>query len=110
MTETESKWAERIREWKASGQSAADYAQGRGFEASTLRWWASRIGRGAVTGTSATAKPKAAPRVRLVRVVPAAKPATRSLTIRVGAAYVEVGAGFDRALLRELVDALGGER
>ena len=37
MTETESKWAERVREWKSTGQSAPDYVQGRGFEASTLR-------------------------------------------------------------------------
>jgi hypothetical protein len=29
--------------------------------------------------------------------------------VRVGAAQVEVRAGFDRALLRELVEALGGE-
>jgi hypothetical protein len=37
MTETQEKWVERIREWRASGQTAREYAQGRGFEASTLR-------------------------------------------------------------------------
>jgi hypothetical protein len=46
----------------------------------------------------------------LAPVVSATKPATRSLTIRVGAAHVEVQGGFDRALLRELVETLGGER
>lgn len=110
MTGTESKWAERVQTWKSSGQSADDYARGQGFAASTLRWWASRLGR-KVSAEPGVAEPKAAaPRVRMLRVVSAAKPTTRSLTIRVGAAYVEVGAGFDRALLRELVETLGGER
>lgn len=102
MTATESKWAERVRAWKSSGESADAYAQGRGFEGSTLRWWSSRLGRGAVT-------PKVSgPRVRMVRVVAAARPAG-SLSVRIGVAHVEVRAGFDRALLRELVETLGGE-
>jgi len=42
----------------------------------------------------------------MVRVVAAARP-TGSLSVRIGAAHVEVRAGFDRALLRELVEALG---
>lgn len=43
----------------------------------------------------------------MVRVVAAARPAG-SMSVRIGAAHVEVRAGFDRALLRELVEALGG--
>jgi hypothetical protein len=31
------------------------------------------------------------------------------MTIRIGAARVEVRRGFDRGLLREVVEALGGE-
>lgn len=46
MMETESKCAERIREWTPSRQSAAECVQGRGFQASTLRWWASRLAPG----------------------------------------------------------------
>jgi hypothetical protein len=108
MTETESKWAERVKEWRASGQSAPEYARGREFKESTLRWWASRLDRGA-TRTPVAGKPRTASPVRMAHVVrAAAKPARASLTVRVGAAQVEVGAGFDRALLRELIEALGG--
>jgi hypothetical protein len=109
MTGTESKWTERVQTWKSSGQSADDYAQGQGYAASTLRWWASRLGR-RVSTEPGEAKPKAAPRVRMVRLVGAAKGASSSLTIRVGGAHVEVQAGFDRALLREVLYALGSER
>ena len=104
MTKTESKWAERVREWRAGGQSAPEYAQGRGFEASTLRWWASRLDRGVLPASPA--KPK--PRVRMVRVVPTGSTAD-ALTVRIGAARVEVRAGFDPGLLRELVSALGSD-
>jgi hypothetical protein len=44
----------------------------------------------------------------MVRVVATSKAGT-PLTVRIGAAQVEVGAGFDHGLLRELVAALGGE-
>lgn len=108
MTETETRWAGRVKAWKSSGQSAADYARGRGFAASTLRWWSSRLGREPVA-SDVVAKPSAARPVRMVRLVTAPpRPAPRALTVRVGAAQVDVQRGFDRALLRELVDALGG--
>jgi hypothetical protein len=104
MTSTEAKWAERVRDWRASGVSAPEYAHGRGYEGSTLRWWASRLERGVV------GKPDAArPSVQMVRVVPASpKPSTDALSVRVGKAHIEVRRGFDRVLLRELIEALGG--
>jgi len=105
MTETESKWTERVREWRAGGLSAPEYAQGRGFEASTLRWWASRLDRGVMPAPAAKAKP----RVRMARVVRSAGSTTDALTVRVGLARVEVRPGFDPGLLRELVAALGSE-
>lgn len=46
----------------------------------------------------------------MARVVRDPNPTVDSLTVRVGAARVEVRAGFDHGLLRELVAALGGER
>jgi hypothetical protein len=44
----------------------------------------------------------------MARVTAVACPSPSSLTVRVGAAQVEVRPGFDRSLLRELVEALGG--
>jgi hypothetical protein len=45
----------------------------------------------------------------MARVVAVPTPAAGSLTVRVGAAQFEVRAGFDRGLVRALVDALGGQ-
>jgi hypothetical protein len=107
MTATQAKWAERVREWKASGRSASDYAEGKGFAAATLAWWSSRI-RSEALG-EATASAVSDSQVRMARVVRATR-ASSSLTVRVAGAVIEVRAGFDRGLLREVVDALGGAR
>src|SRR5882672_932311 len=99
MTETETKWADRVREWKVSGKRAEDFAAGRGFKASTLRFWASRLRAPA----KATAPSEREPSVRIARVTVGA-----SLCVVIGAARIEVREGFDRTMLRELVEALGG--
>ena len=91
--------------WRSSGQSADDYARGRGFAAATLRWWSSRLGRG-TPASKVAAKAKATP-IRMVRLVASATPTRSSLTVRVGPVQLEVQPGFDRVLLRELVEALG---
>jgi hypothetical protein len=117
MRETEMKWSERVRQWRASGGTAEQFAQGQGFEASTLRYWASRLktmgAMAASVATPAESAPK--PSIQLVRVrrARAGMPVTgrsSALTIGVGAARIEVGPGFDRALLREVVDVLGGRQ
>jgi hypothetical protein len=101
MTETEARWAQRVRAWKASGATAREFAQGQGFKATTLRWWSSQVGRrGQAVGS------KAAPEVRMVRALVVAQ--HHPLLVRVGAAHVEVRRGFDGVLLREVVEALGG--
>lgn len=107
MTATERKWAERVQEWKASGATAEEYARGRDFTVSTLRWWSSRLGR---DGVGRLTRSEAKADVRLVRVVRASESASRSMTVRVGAAVVEVREGFDHGLLREVVAALGSAR
>jgi hypothetical protein len=114
MTETETKWSERVREWKASGRTASEFAEGRDFKASTLAYWASRLRR---VRAGATPRRERRPRVRMARVVrTAARPeasAARpedSIVVTVGTARVAVRAGFDEALLRQVVKALGGER
>lgn len=129
MTETEAKWTERVEQWRASEKSAEEYAQGRGFEASTLRYWASRLktkppqGPMPPASSVATAEPKHRDGVRVVRIrrskasVPvaaaishAADVANAAVWIAIGAARIEVRPGFDRRLLLDVVDALGGGR
>ncbi len=103
MTETEAKWSERVREWKASGRTAKEYAEGREFKASTLVYWASCLR----TGIGGAPRAKREPRVRMVRVVPSTVRVDDTIVVAIGAARVVVRAGFDAALLRQVVRALG---
>lgn len=102
MTKTEAKWAERVRRWRASGKTAEEFARPEDFRPSTLRYYASRLKDAAVATNQANG-------VQMVRV-------KRSLTatsgapvlVVVGDARIEVRAGFDEAVLRQVVIALGG--
>jgi hypothetical protein len=106
MTATESKWAERVRAWKASGRTAKQFAEGRDFKASTLVYWASCLRRGRV---GAALPRKVRPQVRMARVVRSPARSDDSIVVAVGVARVAVRAGFDEALLRRVVKALGDE-
>lgn len=105
MTETETKWSERVRDWRASGKSAEEYAEGRGFKGSTLRFWASNLRRVPATGPQPSPKPQ----VRMVRVMARPSRPDATMEVMVGAARVVVRPGFDDVLLREVVAALGGQ-
>lgn len=98
MTDTELKWVERVRQWRESGQTASIFSQGKGFEPSTLRFWASQLKH-----RVQSPEPRA-PRMLRVRVT--REPSAEPLVVRVGEARVEVRAGFDTALLRAVVASL----
>ena len=98
MRTTAAEWSERVRLWRESGQTAPAFAEGKDYSEKLLRWWASELARRA----------RKEPSVRFARVV--RPPPSALLVVAVGAARVEVRAGFDRALLRDVVDALGGAR
>ena len=108
MTATQAKWAARVSEWRQGGKSAEEFAEGRGFEPSTLRYWASRLKRG--TGVAAEVQP-----VRIARVVRRtgsidSATVSAGVVVEIGAARVTVRQGFDRSLLREVIETLQGER
>jgi len=105
MTETESKWAARVDEWRASGKSAQEFSQGKGFSAGGLRYWASRLGKARQEASTQQA--------RLARVVRSRKPtpaAETPIVIEVGDARLGVRRGFDPGVLRAVLDVLGGGR
>lgn len=94
---TAAMWAKRVEAWRASGETADVFAQGKGYEGSTLRWWSSRLGR-----------PE---QPQFLRLVPkaCAGPVDTGVVVEVGHARVRVGAGFDAKLLAQVVAALGGD-
>ena len=95
--ETEAKWRDRAEAWRESGKSAEEFSAAKGFEASTLRYWASRLQIGA----------KAAAPVPMARVIrrtrarsavslaPAAAALSGELAVVVGGARIAVARGFD---------------
>ena len=102
---TERKWAERVRAWRASGQDAGAFVEGKGYAASTLRFWSSRLGpQESVRIVPLVARPSGAS-----RSATSARPS--SLVVEVGGARLHVALGFDPALLADVVRALahGGE-
>lgn len=100
-------WRQRVRAWRASGETAAQFAEGKGFAEATLRWWAWKL-RGKV------APPAPAEPIALLRVVrsgdagsPAELPRRASpIEIELGRARVSVGAGADRGALRDVLEVL----
>jgi transposase-like protein len=114
MTERQAHWAELVRGWRSSGQTAAEFAREHDVAESTLRWWARQFSK--PEGERARGRPptKDKPRahgIRLARVVregevaPAAEDA--SVTVVVGAARVIVRSGVDEELLACVLRALG---
>lgn len=106
-------WLERVRAWKASGKSRAEFAAKQEYSERSLGWWAWKLGS---EGEALDKKPKAAKRSRqgksqsfeLVELV--TQPAPSVLTVRVGAVEVLVDRGFDREVLGGVLDVLEARR
>lgn len=92
-------WAARVREWKQSGQTLRQFAEGKPFKPSTLRWWSTQLRQ--VREES----PK--PEVRMIPVrIPRQESATALLFVEVGGARIGVRHGFDAELLRKVIAAI----
>lgn len=104
MSEAAAAWAARVSAWRASGESAPDYAARIGFAAATLRWWASELRRRGIV------VPEARPQVTLARVEVKASQSRRSgssgVRLSVGALRVDVDRDFDAATLRAVLSAI----
>lgn len=51
MSDTVETWKKRVASWRASGQTAEEFSEGRPWSPKTLRWWSSRLGREAASVT-----------------------------------------------------------
>jgi hypothetical protein len=116
-------WMQRVAEWRATGLSSPAFCKGRGYSASGLRYWASRL--------ELEGEPPAAATVPLARVLrrrgrpPGGGPAgirgegaasavsAAALVVECGRWRVVVRPGCDRATLGAVLDevsARGGAR
>lgn len=115
---TRTAWSARVAEWKQSGKTADEFAADKPYKGSTLVWRAWQLRRGKTDGARkerVRARPmsnRTAPEIKLVEVVRRApkKPTTSGVAVEVVGARISVDRGFDPTLLREVVQALRGER
>jgi len=113
---TEAKWSARVKAWRASGKTAAEYCEGREYKANSLRYWSSRLRK--VHGDEATQDKGAVQEIRMARLVRSRGAVERQMpdeqetpiVIEVGSLRVGVRRGFDRGVLRDVLEALGGAR
>lgn len=105
---TAATWRERVRAWKASGRTAAAFVDGQGFNANTLKWWAYHLARNAKKAKAPTES--AVRMVPVVRVQRKDRPPTApsGIVLEIGDVRLRVDSGFDCALLRAVISALGG--
>ena len=109
-------WSERVREWRASGQSASAYCAGQPFAESVLRYWWRRL---RTSGEVERERGSAKREVRLARVevvrpptVPQpdgrrSVPSTGSgVAVEVGAMRIAVERAFDPATLAAVLEVV----
>lgn len=102
-------WKGEVAAWRASGQTARRFCEGRGYTATRLYWWSSQMKR----SDGSTSRMPPVPMARVVRERSRPASARVPIVIRVGNAHVEVSGEVDRATLlvvmQTLTDAsLGG--
>ena len=107
---TKVRWAGLVEEWKRSGKTAAQFAEGKPFSAGTLTWRACQLrqAEAADVKQSAESRPgKRGAKVVLAEVVrrrvPAPLPAVSGLSLEVAGVRISVAPDFDEALLRRVV-------
>ena len=103
MADAHTIWKQRVRDWRASGESAERYAVGRGFAASTLKWWASKLREDHST-----------PIVRMAQVVRSGTDGHRRGTIVVerldGGVRITIEPGADRETITTVLAIVAAPR
>jgi hypothetical protein len=112
MTETEAKWVERLREWQDSGKAAVEFAAGKPYKVSTLKWWRTELQRRGVVEGQTRQRRKSIPMARVVRRVGTRVPTTSiamvdGIVVEISGARISIAPGSDMELLAKIVRALG---
>ena len=107
-------WAERVKQWQASGQQSRDFCAGRGYAAKNLLWWSSHFRR---HGFPDGAKKRG--EVRLARVVrrrddkvapalavQALAAQASTVVVELSGARIQIERGADRATVAMVLEVL----
>lgn len=102
--DVQKKWEARVAAFRASGEKATGWCNANQVDRRQLYTWMKRLG-----GTTASSAATQSATFIHVKVAPEPEPEkSTGLRIRLGAAVIEVDAGFNPALLRDVVQALEG--
>ena len=90
-------WTEIVRSWRASGETARQYASNHGLNAGTLKWWSRRV-----------SKPAAEPVSRFAKVVvkPPAVTGSELEVVAPSGHRVVVRGAVDAGCLRDVLEVL----
>lgn len=101
-------WEKLVGQWRRSGQTARQFAMGRGVTDSALRYWAGRIGRDAAAHPKGGSEPIEAEMVAptIARVVRPGEAPSARLSLVIGQVTILVEPGFDEGHLRHVVRTL----
>ena len=108
--ERQNEWAARVKDFRSSGQTAADWCATNNFPFHQLKYWLRRHKQlTASESTSATSSIATVPTRWLPVEVSSVETKTpqKTLLVKVGFATIEISPGFDPDLLAEAVRALG---
>lgn len=102
-----------VEAWRASGLSGAAFCRSRSLRPQRLHYWRERLGYPIkilrTTHLPTTVPSSVVPASGFVQMVVGATPSTTDVEIVVGGALIRVQPGFDPALLRAVVSALGAQ-
>lgn len=108
---TSAEWAKRVSAWRASGQTAEEFADRRGWNGATLTWWASTLKRRGVSTEEGSSVALHFARVvaRPSTVPPSSVSAPASIEVVLsGGRAVRVSKGFAPDVLRAVIETLEG--
>lgn len=101
--DVQKKWEARIAVFRSSGERATKWCEVNQVNRRQLYTWMKRLSASPTAATAA--KPTAFVKAKITPETEP-KPSASPLRIRIGAAVIEVDAGFNPALLRDVVQAL----
>ena len=97
-------WTAEVSAWRASGLSAREFCESRGYSATQLYWRSSQLNRS--ENSTSTSRTRSVPMAGVVRERTRQTPGAVPIVIQVGGARVEVSGDVDRAALRVVLQAL----
>ena len=101
-----------MREWQDSGKTAEEFATGKPYKASTLKWWRTELQRRGVIEGQTRQRGKSIPMARVVRRVGTRVPVTSAvmvdgMIVEILGARINIAPGSDMELFAKVVGILG---